>query len=420
MIDIKKFRENPQFFNQSSANKGVQIDVEKMSALDMQLREQTSELEAIRAQKNAANDRIAKASKEEREEMIASMRALGGKEQELIEGIRHIEQELTDLLRSIPNPSLPDVKVGKDESENEVIRVVGEVPTFDFPVKDHLAVCENLGLIDMKRAAAISSARFYYLHGDLVLLEMALTKLAMQAAIKHGFVPTTVPHMITEDAMRAMGYFEHGGTEEIYHLEKDNLFLIGTAEQPLGAMHKDEILDEKDLPLRYVGVSPCYRREAGSYGKDTRGLIRVHQFNKVEMFSFTTAEDSDAEHMKLLAIEEEIMQSLGLSYRVIKQCTGDLGSPAARKFDIEAWVPSQNTYRETHSTSTCTDYQARRLGTRVRRTDGRVELVHTLNGTALSMARILAVLIDNYQQADGSIKIPEVLRNEIGKDAIKK
>jgi seryl-tRNA synthetase len=210
--------------------------------------------------------------------------------------------------------------------------------------------------------------------------------------------------------MRAMGYLEHGGHEEIYYFPKDNLYLIGTAEQSLGALHLDETLTEKQLPIRYVGFSPCYRREAGSYGKDTRGIIRVHQFDKVEMFSFTTPEQSEAEHAVLLAVEEELMQGLGLPYRVIKQCTGDLGLPAARKFDIEAWIPTQDTYRETHSTSTCTDYQARRLNTRYKSESGEAKYVHTLNGTAFALGRTLVAVLENYQQADGTVKIPAALQ----------
>jgi seryl-tRNA synthetase len=225
-----------------------------------------------------------------------------------------------------------------------------------------------------------------------------------------------VPHVVNADIMRAMGYLEHGGHDEIYYLQKDNLYLIGTAEQPVGGYHADEILDEKDLPARYVAFSSCFRREAGSYGKDTRGLIRMHQFEKIEMFSYTTKEESDAEHERLLAIEEELMQSLELPYQVIKQCTGDLGLPAARKFDLETWLPTQETYRETHSTSTCTDFQSRRLNTRVRRTDGTVELLHTLNGTAFALSRTMAAILENYQEEDGSVRVPAVLQPYMKKD----
>lgn len=418
MIDIKKLRENPGFYKTTAQEKGIVIDTEKMLALDTQVRALTSDIEAIRAKKNAVSAQMPKATPDERARLIEEMRAEDKEYEELVAKLRPIEDELTELLYRIPNPALSDVKRGESDAENEVVREVGTVPTFDFPVKDHLELGEALDIIDAERGARTAGARFAYLKGDAALMQFALFQYALSIITKHGFIPTTVPHMVSPRVMRAMGYLEHGGQDEIYYLQKDNLYLIGTAEQPLGALHMDETLKEEELPLRYVGISPCYRREAGSYGKDTKGIIRMHQFDKIEMFSYTTPETSDAEHEKLLGIEEELVQGLGLAYRVIKQCTGDLGMPAARKFDIETWIPSQNTYRETHSTSTCTDYQARRLNTRVKRTEGGTEFLHTLNGTAFAIGRILVAIMEQNQQADGTIRVPQALQAWMGKEVI--
>ncbi len=414
MIDIKLFRENPNFFRDAARAKHVEIDLERILELDRRVRTLKSETENISAQKNEASKRIPKASKEERAQMIEEMRMIDAKAEKLQSELSPIDEELTELLYKIPNPSLPDVKVGEDETENEVVKEVGEKTVFSFEPKDHLTLGEGLGIIDVERAAKAAGSRFNYYVGDGALLAFALVQHAMSVAMKHGFTPMLVPQLVSAKVMRAMGYLEHGGHDEIYYLPKDNLYLVGTAEQPLGAFHMDEILSEKELPLRYVGYSSCFRREAGSYGKDTKGLIRMHQFEKVEMFSYTTPENSDAEHEKILAIEEELVHSLGIPYRVIKQCTGDLGMPAARKFDIESWLPTQETYRETHSASTCTDFQARRLNTRYKNGEGETKLVHTLNGTAFAVGRMTAVLLENCQNEDGSVNIPEVLRPYMG------
>lgn len=420
MIDLKKLRENPAFFRDAAEAKGVVIDTERILSLDAQVRALTGDIETIRAKKNVVSAQMPKASAEERTRLIEEMREEDKAFEELTAKQRPLQEELEELLFRIPNPSLSDVKRGESDAENEIVREVGTVPTFDFPVKDHLELGTALDIIDTDRGARTAGARFAYLKGDAVLVQFALYQYVLGIAVRHGFIPTTVPHMVSPRVMRAMGYLEHGGQDEIYYLQKDNLYLIGTAEQPLGALHMDEVLKEEQLPLRYVGISPCYRREAGSYGKDTKGIIRMHQFDKIEMFSYTTAETSDVEHEKLLAIEEELVQGLGLAYRVIKQCTGDLGMPAARKFDIETWIPSQQAYRETHSTSTCTDYQARRLNTRVKRTEGGTEYVHTLNGTAFAIGRILVAIIEQNQQADGSIIVPPALRPWVGKDVMGK
>ncbi len=416
MIDLKLFREHPNLYRDAAASKNVTIDVDRILDLDRRVRSLKSESEGIKAQKNEASKRISKATGDERKQLIEDMRLVDRRAETLDTELAPLEEELNELLYRIPNPPLEGVRLAKDDSENRAIRVVGDIPKFDFEPKDHLELGEQLGIIDTERGAKVSGARFTYFVGQGALLELALVDLAIRTAIKHGFTPVTVPHLVTAKAMRAMGYLEHGGHEEIYYLPKDNLYLIGTSEQAIGPMHTEEILEAKSLPLRYVGVSPCYRRESGSYGKDTKGIIRLHQFTKVEMFSFCGADNSVSEHELMLQIEEELMQALGLPYHVLDIVSGDLGLPAAKKWDIEAWFPSQQRYRETHSTSNCTDFQARRLNTRVRTEDG-TAFIHTVNGTAFS-GRPIAAILENFQQPDGTVIIPQVLRQYMGADRI--
>ncbi len=278
-----------------------------------------------------------------------------------------------------------------------------------------------LDIIDTERAAKISGTRFAYLRREAALLEFALIQLALETLIKEGFMPVIPPVLVGERPMAGMGYLEHGGRDEMYYLSEDKLFLAGTSEQSVVPMHMDEVLNESDLPLRYVAFSPCFRREAGSYGKDTKGILRVHQFDKIEMVSYTTPEKSDEEHEFLLSLEEKLMGMLKLPYQVIKMCTGDLGDPAARKYDIETWIPSQDKYRETHSTSTITDFQARRLNIRFKRNStSKLEYAHTLNGTAFAIGRILIAILENYQRADGTIAVPQALQKYCGFDVIRR
>lgn len=418
MIDIKLLREHPKYIQEAAKAKNVDVDVDRILELDQTVRALTQSFEQIAAQKNEASKKIPQASEDERKDLIEDMRRIDRKADEIKAELTPQAEELDELLHKIPNPALPDVKISPTEADNEVIRTVGKKPDFDFPIKDHLAIGESLGLIDMERAAKASGARFTYLTGDGALLHFALIQYAIQTLLKHGFMPVIPPTLVSARAMRAMGYLEHGGHDEIYYLAKDNQYLTGTSEQSIGAMHMDEVLNSQDLPLRYAGISTCYRREAGSYGKDTRGIIRVHQFDKVEMFTFTTPEQAEEEHERLLAIEEELMGGLGLHYQVIKMVTGDLGLPAARKYDIETWMPAQNAFRETHSTSTCTDFQARRLNTRYKHADGKPQFAHTLNGTAFAIGRTIVAILENYQQKDGSVTVPEVLQPWMGKEVI--
>jgi len=311
----------------------------------------------------------------------------------------------------LPNLPLQNVPVGANETDNVVMKEVGKRPVFNFSPKNYIQISENLDIIDVKRAAKTSGSRFGFLKKEGALLEIGLIQFAIELLFKKGFEIIIPPTLIKPELMWAMGYVERG-KEEIYYLEKDNLYLIGTAEQIIGPMFAGEIFNENELPKRIAAFSSCYRREAGSYGKDTKGILRVHQFDKVEMFIFSKPEDSIKEHQFLLSIEEEIMQNLGIPYRVINICTGDLGDQAAAKYDIEAWLPGQNEgkgeYRETHSASNCTDFQARRLNTKYKTKNG-LEFVHTLNGTAIAIGRTIIAIIENYQTKEGFVKIPKVL-----------
>ncbi|MFH1631556.1 MAG: serine--tRNA ligase [bacterium] len=420
MIDLKQLRENPKHFIDAAKSKGVKVDIDKILELDKKVKALRSEIEDIAAEKNKASGSIASAEKDEKKKLISDMKAVDTKAEKLKEKMTPLAEELDDLLYKIPNPPAGDVKVALDEKENEVKKTVGKPPKFKFEAKDHLELGRELNIIDTESAAKASGSRFTYLKGDGVLLQFSLMQYALSTLIKKGFTPLIVPQMVNAKSMRAMGYLEHGGHDEIYYLAKDNMYLIGTAEQAIGPMHMDDVIDADKLPIRYVGYSTCYRREAGSYGKDTKGILRVHQFDKMEMFSIVKPEDDDSEHDFLLSIEEDLMQGLEIPYQVVKMVSGDLGLPAARKYDIEAWVPSQNTYRETHSCSTTTDFQARRLNTKFKEGQGKSEFVHMLNGTAFAMGRTIIAILENFQQADGSVKIPKILQPFMGKDMIEK
>lgn len=417
MIDIRLLLTDAARVNENNRRRKTEIDVAPLVTLHEQQTRLMSESQALRTRANEIAARIPKASSEERGGLVEEGRSLKESVKALEGELSRVSGDLEEALKRFPNILREDVPVGNSEEDNVVLREVGSVPTFSFPVKDHLELGESLGVIDTERAAKVSGARFAYIKGDAVLLEFALVQYVMQTLLPHGFVPVIPPHLISAEAMAAMGYLEHGGEEEIYHLKHDDAVLIGTSEQAIGPMHMNEVIDLSKGPLRYVGFSPCYRREAGSYGRDVRGILRVHQFDKIEMFSFTKPEDSDTEHELLLSLEETLMQGLGLPYRVVKLCSADLGRPSARTFDIETWIPSQNTYRETHSTSNTTDYQTRRLKTRFKH-EGKTELAHALNGTAFAIGRILIAILENNQQADGSVIVPEVLRPYVGKEVL--
>ncbi len=420
MLDIKFIRENEEKVKKASQNKNIQVDIDRLLEVDRERKEVLQALEDMRAKKNKASRIIsAAASEKEKRKNILEMQELDKNSDRLNEDLKNLEKEFKNLMFQIPNIPLGGVPIGEDERGNIIIKKVGDIPKFNFAPKEHFEIGEQLDIIDTERATKVAGSRFYYLKREGALLELALIKLGFDTLVKEGFIPIIPPVMIKSGMAIAMGYLQQTDDAEAYYLPKDDLYLVATSEQSLGAMHAGETFDEKDLPLRYVGFSTCFRREAGSYGKDKKGILRMHQFDKIEMFVFCKPEDSVKEHQYLLSIEEKLMQALKIPYQILNICTGDLGVPAAAKYDIEAWLPGQNKYRETHSTSNCTDFQARRLNIRYRGKNGKLNFVHTLNGTAFSMRPIIAIL-ENFQQKDGSVKIPKVLQEYIGKSEIRR
>ncbi|WP_152351477.1 serine--tRNA ligase [Brachybacterium subflavum] len=411
MIDLRLLRENPDLVRDAQkARRRDPSTVDAVLAADERWREATTSFENARAEQKAFGKQVAKAQGEEKQQLLAQVKDLAARVKELDAQAHTAAEEREAALRVIPN-----ISEGAPEGLEEdfaVREVVGENPTFDFPVKDHLEIAEGLRALDMARGAKVSGARFYFLRGIGAQLELAILNAAIDQATKAGFTPMITPTLVLPESMEGTGFLgEHA--DEVYHLDKDDdLYLVGTSEVALASYHRDEVLDLSDGPLRYAGWSTCYRREAGSYGKDTRGIIRVHQFQKVEMFSFCRIEDSYAEHERLLDWEREMMAKIDVPYRIIDTAAGDLGTSAARKFDCEAWVPSQNTYRELTSTSNTTQFQARRLNIRERTEDG-LRPVATLNGT-LGTTRFIVAILENHQQADGSVVVPEGLRPYLG------
>ncbi len=421
MLDIKFIKENPDLVKNGCKKKRFEVDIERFLKLDKKRREILQTLEDIRAQKNRANKTIQKVkNKKEKEKIILRMQQLSKISDELEKAFKETEKEFNDLMLKIPNLPLDDVPLGKGERDNVVIRKWGKLPKFNFKPKDYLEIAEELDLIDIKRAAKTSGTRFGFLKREAALLEFAIINFAFDTLIKKGFVPIIPPVVIKPELAKGLGYPEQFNGEEAYYLEKDKLFLVGTSEQSIGTMHSGEIFEEKELPKRYLGFSTCFRREAGSYGKESWGIFRVHQFDKIEMFSFSKPEDSKKEHRFFLEMEEKLMKLLKIPYRVVQICTGDLAFPSAASFDLEAWMPSRNQYRETHSTSNCTDFQARRLNIRYRTKSGKLNFVHTINGTAFAVGRILIAILENYQQKDGKVRMPEVLQKYLNFNEIKK
>lgn len=423
MLDIKKIRENSVLVKKALKNRGVKFDLDRLLLLDEERRAKMKEVDDLRARQNRLSKEIAMLGGEMREEKLHESR---GVKKILVDAeaeLRASEEEFHALMHQLPNIPDEDVPSGKDESENKVIREAGEKPKFAFPPRDYLEIARALDLIDTERAAKVSGSRFGYLTGAAARLEIALIQLAFDSLISYGFIPVVPPVLITQKMMKGMGYIDSTkDRDERYFLEKDSLYLVGTSEQSIGPMHADEVFQEDELPKRYAAFSTCFRREAGSYGKDTKGILRVHQFDKVEMFSFAHPEKSKDEHRFLLQLEEELMQKLGLSYRVVQLCTGDLSHPSASTYDIQAWLPGQNEgkgeYRETHSTSNTTDFQSRRLNIKfksnVNGQMSKVGYVHMLNGTAFAIGRTIIAILENYQQKDGSVKIPDILQKYMG------
>jgi seryl-tRNA synthetase len=419
MLDLKFIRENAEAVQENCRNRGVEADVGLVVDLADRRSALIQELNELKQEQNRMARSIGQErDPEARERLIAGSREMKGeipvKEAKLYE----VEGRLRDEQLKIPNMTHPDSPIGRDDSENVEIRRSGEIPEFSFAPKDHVELGESLGIIDFEAGAKTTGSKFYFLRGDAVLLELGLIRYALDLLAAYGYEPTITPDLARDEALVGTGFIPRGPETQIYSVEDDDLSLVATAEIPLAGQLTDEIVEEGRLPLRYAGLSHCFRTEAGSHGRASRGLYRVHQFTKVEMFAFTEPEDSGAIHEEMVEIEERIFQGLGLPYRVVDICTGDLGGAAYRKYDLEAWMPGRDDFGEVTSTSNTTDYQARRLRIRYRKEGGRPQLLHTLNGTALAMSRALIALLEIYQQADGSVKLPEALVPYVGKDCI--
>jgi seryl-tRNA synthetase len=427
MLDLKYVLANVEAVRQNCVNRNVPADVladlDRVVALEGERKRLLHEVEAGRRRQNEVAQSVGKEKDPaKRAELVAEGKRLkdevGGNEEQL----RQVDAEVRQRLGRVPNLTHPDAPIGQTEDESKELRRVGTPRAFDFTPKDHVEIGKALGLIDFEAGGKVSGHGFYFLKNDAVLLDLALQQFAVNTLVKRGFTPIVTPDLARVAILEGVGFNPRGAETQVYSVENTDLCLIGTAEITLGGMHADEVLNEADLPLKYVGVSHCFRTEAGAAGRASKGLYRVHQFTKVEMFAFTTPEASGATHAELLAIEEEIFTALGVPYRVLDICSGDLGGPAYRKFDLEAWMPGRGEageYGEVTSTSDCTDYQARRLNIRYKPAEGKgTRFVHTLNGTAVALSRALIAILENYQRADGRIDVPEVLRPYLGKDVI--
>jgi seryl-tRNA synthetase len=418
MIDVALLREQPDVLEAALARRKLDIDVAELAALDRRRRDVRSRAEALRAQQRQSGKRIASLEGDEKQEAIEEAGRLAEEYRSSLAEADELDARFHGIWVTIPNPPHGSVPDGDDDTDNVMVRTFSEPTEFSFEPKDHLDLGETLGIIDVERAAKVSGSRFVYLMGRAALLEFALVRYALDRLDEQGFTPVVPPALVREEAVFGTGFFP-AGREQVYAvgpsvddespIEPDSLYLAATAEIPLAALYSDEILDEADLPIRLAGFSPCFRREAGTYGKDTRGMFRVHQFDKVEMFSYAHPDRTWEEHEYLVAREEELIQGLGLPYRLVNVCIGDLGDPAAKKYDIEAWFPGQGAYREITSCSNTTDFQARRLRIRYRGADGENRIAHTLNGTAIAIGRTLVAILENYQQQDGSVLVPEAL-----------
>ena len=409
MLDIKRIREDPDRFRAALARRNLADAVDHLLEADERRRSLTARVEELRAEQNRVSKGIGAAQGEEKQRLIEEVGKVSAELKELDPQLAEAGAELDRLLAETPNvphESAPDGFT--EEDAVEVKRNHDEPPAFDFEPRDHAELGAMLGVLDTERGARTSGSRFVYLMGDLVFVQFALMRHAMDVVVEEGFAPMIPPVLVREEAMYGTGFLPTDAVN-IYVTREDELYLVGTSEVPLAAFHMGEILDEGDLPIRYSGYSTCFRREAGSYGKDLGGMFRVHQFDKVEMFAFCMPETSWDEHERILAIEERIFANLEIPYRVVNVAAGDLGGSAAKKYDIEGWLPGQERYRELTSCSNTTDYQARRMQTRVRRGDGGLEVLHTLNGTATAMSRTLIAIMENHQRADGSVEIPAKL-----------
>jgi len=412
MIDIKFLRENADVVRASQKARGEDVSIiEKALAADEVRKSTLDQFETLRAEQNLLSKTVASAKGEEKAALLESAKALASKVKDADAKRAQSEAEAKALIMQISNVIDPQAPIGKEE-DFVVIEHVGKPRDFDFQPKDHIELGKLLGAIDTERGAKVAGSRSYYLTGAGAMLEFALVNFAITSANKAGFTPVIPPVLVNSAAMEGTGFLGQAA-ENVYHLEKDDVYLVGTSEVPLAAMHMDEILAAEKLPMRYAGYSTCFRREAGTYGKDTRGIIRVHQFDKVEMFSFCHPDQAKEEHLRLLQWEKDFLNAMEIPYRVIDVASGDLGSSANRKFDIEAWIPTQDAYREVTSTSNCTEFQARRLNIRFKDADT-TKMVATLNGTLVAIPRMVVAILENHQNADGTVNIPAALQPFLG------
>ncbi|MBP7050549.1 MAG: serine--tRNA ligase [Phycisphaerae bacterium] len=416
MIDIKQIRDNPDLYIQAARNKRIDADISRLLEIDGRLKDIKTRLQDIATEKNRVGKSIAKLSGSEKEAALALLAGLKPQEDQLEQEVKTLQPQFDALLLEVPQPADPDVPVGKDDTENVEVRREGEVRPFDFEPKDHVQLGAALNMIDIERGVRLAGTRNYFLKGDGALLHWAVLRFAIDFMIQRGYTPMAVPLLMRDEAMRGTGYYP-GSEEQTYRMERDELNLVGTAEVPLTAYRMGEILQEDELPLKTVGLSSCFRREAGAAGKDTYGLYRIHQFDKVEQVVVcrNDVEESNKYHAEILANSEGVMKALGLPYRVVVVCTGDLGRGQAKKYDIEAWMPSRKSYSETHSASKFHEFQARRMNLRYKDAKTKKNLYcHTLNNTVIASPRVLIPLMEMYQNADGSITIPQVLRPYMG------
>ena len=418
MINPNTIRENPEMVKKNTVERGNNPTfVDEWLKIDAQRSILIQEIEKLRSERNNLNEGlVGKPDEKTVERMKFLKQEIDTKE----ENLKEIEKNWKDTIDQIPNIHLSDVPVGKSEENNIELEFVGEKPQFDFEPKDHLEIMLNLNMIDFETAGKVSGSQFYYLKNDGVLLEYALTQFGLKKFLSKGYEMFITPDVAKSRYYLGTGYSPKGDEAQTYEIQGEDLGLIATAEVTMAGYHSDKIFDKSELPKKYVAISKCFRKEAGAYGKYSKGLYRVHQFTKMEMFAYCLPEDSEAIHQEFLSIEKEIASELGIPFRVIQQCTGDLGAIAAKKYDLEAWLPSRNDFGEITSTSNCTDYQSRNLNIRYKKSEGKNEYVHTLNGTAIVMSRFPLAIIENYQQKDGSIKVPEVLREYMGKEFIGK
>ncbi len=417
MLDVTLLRSDRHVLASSLERRGLSVDVDALAVLDASRRELRTEAEELRAAQKELGKSISKLEGSEKESVIAEAGELAEQYKTKLGEADELDERFHAQWVTLPNLTDPTAPEGMEEGDAVEIRSSGPVPALGFEAQDHLDLGSTLGVIDVERAAKVSGSRFGFIKGKLALLEFALVRWAMDALGEHNFEPVLPPVLVRRSALYGTGFFP-SDAEQVYSVPEDDLFLVGTSEVPLAAMHADEILSRDELPIRYAGFSTCFRREAGTYGKDTRGIFRVHQFDKVEMFSFVEPDQSSDEHEYLLERELELVSALGFPYRVVNVAAGDLGASASKKYDIEAWFPGQRRYREITSTSNTTDYQARRLRIRFKDEEGKNRLVHTLNGTAVAVGRTLIAIIENYQTAEGTVAVPEVLRPYAGFDVI--